>query len=345
MTVDSQNFQKGHKHIDRRFFLKNLAALGASILIGGCRRLPPITLDESHAVPSPNMTQKTPEVSLQSVDDKIEENQEVVDSVALKREIEGKYNISIMGIKAGMEMVGGKYEPDSKFPDVPLEWDVMRLQILDKSLSILPSHFYKPDYRGNRLIFLLGKQTTVGMFSSIPKIPHLVELDYKRFRLGNEKRSTMDVAHELVHIITPVDWVREQYQNANDGSQALRLVQLSPWYDQVESILGKKYLDFAPPMWEEVKRRQNYIWKNNEGWVRDPKIPVEQSPEQQERDKFAIHFGYTLRHQDYDEFIAVLGETFILGRDYFVKMFADYLGKETAEKLFQFTKKTIFRMD
>ena len=78
---------------------------------------------------------------------------------------------------------------------------------------------------------------------------------------------------------------------------------------------------------------------------KDPRETYPDSPEQVEIDEFAVDFGYTMRHRTPDEFIAVLSQNYILGKERFLSLYGLFLNATLAQSLYAFAEANIYRKD
>ncbi len=267
-----------------------------------------------------------------------------IDPVVFKEQIEKRFNIEIRTIKEVFE-ASRKLYPEDDFKGIPTEWDIERLKMLESYMELLPKHFYAPDIYGSVLRIILGRYSTIGEVSSVagytPDYPYSIELDYKRFKSEDPKLSLIDLTHELTHIHTPIISRHIEKYEGPGGIKGERLVEKSPWVDTVERIIGRSYEDFYPISTERLKEK-GYMFASgtNKGWVKNP---LSFKTTTQEEDDFANTFGYGLGHGRVKEFIAVLAQTYIQGRDYFLRMYGGYLGDTMTIDLYEFTKNEVFR--
>lgn len=215
-----------------------------------------------------------------------------------------------------------------------IPWDSRRLIMLRNILAILPDHLFKPTAVGRRTQFELrpyfyNQQARCACANPNSTIDRILLNEDSGFNPDFPQRSTEILVHELVHKVTPMDF--------DD----------SPWYEAVEQILGgsfaqkrhevyEKVLQVRPTIREELDQRNTTETEVDElGW-------------------FLRMFCYGIgreRHFDRDnsrfdtpyEFIAVLGQHFFLGRNYFLRMYGAIFDEETTRTLYNFTRDEVFK--
>lgn len=261
-------------------------------------------------------------------------------SGVVKEEIERKYNVEIKTLKELFNVQGKPHLP--MVTQSPDEWDIERLRLLDASLSVLPSHFYAEDRSSKKMRITLGIASTNGLFATAGDgYMHEIELDYKRFTPEDPRPSFIDVVHECTHLLVPETREIEEYTTP-DGVKSKRVVFKSPWYDEIESILGEPFSIFAPKMRQEVLSR-GYVFVPNKGIIRDQQHPPAETNSEKSKDIFADEFDYGFRKDYPGEFIPVLAQTYAQGKEYLYAMYREYLDGEVVDELYKFAKNNIFR--
>lgn len=324
------------QRVTRRRLLKMGATIAGSALITSPLL---VCIQEGARINKGASTQPAPQLA--------QTLESTMDPVVFKEQIEKRFNIEIRTIKEVFEASRKPY-PEDNFKDIPTEWDIERLKMLENYMELLPKHFYVPNIYGGPplpLRIILGQYSTIGERSSVmgytPYYPYSIELDYKRFKPEDPKLSLIDLTHELTHIHTPIISRRIEKYEQPGGITGEKVVEESPWADAVERIVGRNYEDFYPIFTERLKEK-GYMFASgfNKGWVKNPSAPQKSTKEE---DDFANHFGYGLGHGREKEFIAVLAQSYIQGRDYFLRMYGGYLGDTIAMGLYEFNKNEIFR--
>ncbi len=265
----------------------------------------------------------------------------------LKKEIEQKFDIRIRTLIEVYKEHSLSYS-QTEFPDMPLEWDKERLQVLQECLAALPPHFYQ-NKDGVKLTILLGDQNVPGEYSHLYKLaPYSVEVNIHKDFMASDPLFTPDrihseiaLAHELTHLQIPVtDHIENNF-----------LTEMSPWYDRITEIIGEPYEVFAPKKLLEVQDKRDSFHPKfyaNIGWLEDKKnYPLS------ETDRIAFEFWkyqeYVLtQKENYNEYIAVLSQNYFQGilmkdPDYFVRFYTMEVGEEKAKQLKQFVEEYIWR--
>jgi len=303
-SQESEEIQKIAKRLTRRQFLSKVA-IGAALL--GLLGIIP----RSHQL------------------------QEQDKEFLLKEEIERQFNVKIYTLKEIFENSGENYRPED-FPNVPTKWDTERLLLLKRSLASLPAHLYQPSPEGVKVWITLGESGYCCGFASTRKQPYQVQVGVSQFSPDNSTEAFGTLVHELVHLATPLTRREEELPGGHVYPD-------SPWFKKINSIFGEEFSKINFELWEKVEEK-NKILDEKVG----PKRPVPRgilTPDEEERADFYFHLAYGLSPERPipDEFISVLAEHYVYGKDYFFRRYSEFFPEEKVRNLFNFVKNEIFK--
>lgn len=277
----------------------------------------PTRMPETTSPPRPAKSPSPTETATTSTEDEI---------LSLKAAIEERFNISLTTVN---DVYGPKSLWSAK-PEDMVVWTLNRLKVLEQSLSLLPKHFYQPSEKGDKFTLSLdiGQRADCICGFSREVLPHRINIGTDHFE--SVENLLPEIAHEFVHLVTPM----EGKDPRSDPSKYA-----SPWYQKIDNILGKKFVNVRPELAGMAKSKV------------DPERMAIAMYGGGERLNFYEKFlygveGFTMAAYEYrlpHEFIAVLGEIYVEGKEYFYRMYGKFFPQDTVEKLYNFVKEYIFR--
>jgi len=249
--------------------------------------------------------------------------------LALEVAIENQFNINLTTVN---DVYGSKSLRSAK-PEDMVVWNLDRLGLLEKSLSALPEHFYEPSKTGDKLSISLdlGDRANCSCWYE-EVLPYRINIGIKHFESVEELLSTL--THEFVHLVMPIE-----IPMAGSRRDTSKIGELdSPWYRRIDQILGKKFEIVRPELASMAKRKV------------DPDrmtIAMYGGMRRNFYEKFLYGVeGHTMAAYGYrlpNEFIPVLGETYLEGTDRFYLMYGEFFPQDTVEQLYNFVKENIFK--
>ena len=266
-----------------------------------------------------------------------------------KKEIEAKYGIAIRTEKEMIDdpAIDIRKDPFWEEPEHPILTAISEesLDLLNKSLSFLPKHFYEPN-NGKKLTITFTNDTSSShrtlpsedpilatQFSTSNRL-HTEEITLgKTFDTQKHKDAFLALTHELTHRITP----------GTDGK-----VTPSVWFEEVDTIFGMPFKDIESRIRPQINTVMDPIKQKTQGALLN--LPESEefnllNPQEQELAIFFTRFYYGINNTNFGagELIGIMGEQYIQGKDYFKKMYDKFLPPETTEKLYEFCKDKIYR--
>lgn len=270
----------------------------------------------------------------------------------LRKSLENKFNILIKE-EEDQFYDSSNPKPNTKSPIVYPEWNQQSLLFLEKTLSLLPAHFYHPDSAGRLPVFVLvrgnGGECQCGATTG-SVFPHSIRLGIAD---ADPETNFLEyypaVVHELVHLKT---------SGPDENDKLLNM--LPEVRNKVGQILGSDFPVIRDRLWKEViEKMRPYV---KEQYQKDlllirafglgdkiKNIAKDGLNEAEfERLKFygRLHYGvaYLIVRSDTPvEFVAVMGEIYLNGKDYFKKYYGEFFEPEIVERLYDFVKDDIFR--
>lgn len=233
--------------------------------------------------------------------------------------------------------------------DTPTAWNPAQLAVLNDCLDNLPDHFTVPNAAGEPLELALSYQDCVCPSTFDEKMPHRIEFSYDRFSNSTKREDLAVVAHELTHIITPIEGEYLEYSEIF-GRQVS--IENSPWIDTITEVvqasdqfearamLGSRYRKLKQPLTGKLPRL-GFLSPEQQ----KQKIKQTLTPEEQEQYYFLERFGNTLSSplRPIHEVIAQLSENYVKGTPYFERNYRRVFSADEFKQIFDFTKTEIFR--
>ncbi len=224
-----------------------------------------------------------------------------------------------------------EYGPNN-FSNQNQDWNEENLKLLQKALSYLPKTTYQEKDK-EKVHFILGPIFSCGgdakTFTTL--YPREIMLSSSYFRPETPLTAVWALIHESVHLRTL----------PSCSSINASTIENSPYFEKLDKILGGSYVQVREELLQELKNYEEQTGiKANEGGVVKPLESVE-NPE--ELTTFQLtRFKYGISKDLPTEFIAVLAESYFLGKNYFYQMYSPFLPEENTDRLYQFVKKEIF---
>lgn len=253
----------------------------------------------------------------------------------LKERVEKRFNIKLL---VEIDVLPG---PTYRTPTMPY-WNRENLAFLEKALELLPDHFYQPDQEGQPAGIILGEKDGDGLCncggSTYPNSVNLgiakadPEIDFNKYMLV--------VVHEFTHLVA-------SYSDRQKG-----LLTKPNYVQKVEQILGTEFSTeserLRTALVSKLRPLLNDEFQKNLGLYRNVvNSMAREGLSEQEKDRFhflaRFHFGL-LNMKDMEEFLAVMGEVYLLwGKENFKKYYGEFFAPEVTENLYNFMKQEIFR--
>jgi hypothetical protein len=256
----------------------------------------------------------------------------------------------------------GEYAQEINFgpiisPEFSKEWTTTSLGYAETILNILPPHFYEPDEDGRplRITLFSLRAGAAGLmcFTENCNMEELIEYvsqDYVRRDRHPETMVTIGIndyemaltvfAHELTHRITPIEF-RDYSDKKDVGDHLLRRIPVSPWFDKIDSIFGQPYSQVAEELHETAQNSEEQFRLEHGG---EPDFKTENLSLSEMNDyNFYYYFQYGVSQKLPLEFLAVLGQNYVRGREFFVRNYGKFLSAEITESLYTFTKEDIYK--
>lgn len=201
-------------------------------------------------------------------------------------------------------------------------WDEQSLNLLEYNLKNFPKKFYQQDKNGEKVHIILDPTSHCGPNAKdfiITPYPREIMLSPLFFNPEHPLTAGWVLAHEFGHLVT-TDSCRQTD---------------SPYFDKIEAILGGNFDQVKQDLSGKIqtKAEQSNLNITEGGFV----LPIEsiKTPEQEEAVRLT-RLKYGTSNQE--EFIAVMFESYFLGKDYFFRTYEPFLGKEKTQNLYNFAK-------
>lgn len=268
----------------------------------------------------------------------------------LKKAIEDQFNTELMTRGEMWEQTYGGRLIDGH-PDLEAKWDTPTLEMLKQYLLLLPQHFYQKKEDGRRIRIVLSTFPSssdcypFGFASE--NDPCEVTVRHEVFNPNNKRDAFRLLAHESIHAVTPASV-------QNPGAKRPEWAFISPWYDKIDTIMGYRSNDVRQRLYLEVQGKRMLLGSETTDLARDLNIDQNLTKED-EKELFYRRFEYGLgylpggrgvsiyKDGSPNEFIAVLGEHYIHGKEFFSRMYGEFFPQEVVEKLYNFVKGDVFR--
>lgn len=262
-----------------------------------------------------------------------EENYFKPEEMELKKNIEKEFGVEIINYGQFLERFYGIGTPP-RFTD---RWDIDRLSLLEDLLSALPAHFLHADHRSieeNHRISIALSELVSQCFPDFPTSEdrecHTIKLDSRKLKQELRAEAFLTLVHELVHSITN----EEVVSNENHLS--------SPLFDKVDAILGTPLGDIEEEFERIAQDKMDQLLSgiDRETLLRKIKL-TDNLPEEGNRAVFYADFTYGLGN--YGEFISVLSEYYIQGKEVFFARYGEFFSEDVIQGLYDFMREHIFR--
>jgi hypothetical protein len=257
-----------------------------------------------------------------------EEKQRIAE---LKDGIANKYGIYIHTFDEISKIPSIKYiyNPSILF-NQNQEWNERNLNLLEQVISSVPKDFYEPK-NGEKVRIVLGPISICGVDprTFTPFYPRKVMLSYSHFSPERPLTASWAFVHEGVHLKTMDSCTTSKTSPPE-----------SPYFEKLSEVLEMDYKEAR----EMVLRRLDELKETGAeikegGAVR----PLELILTPQEEESFRLtRMKYGVSKDLPIEFLAVAGESYFLGKEYFYKMYIPFFPVKTVDRLYEFMKDDIF---
>lgn len=268
----------------------------------------------------------------------------------LKKVIEDQFNTEIMTRGEMWEQTYGGRLIDGH-PDLEAKWDTPTLEMLKQYLLLLPQHFYQKKEDGRRIRIVLSTFPSssdcypFGFTSE--NDPCEITIRHEVFNPNNKRDALRLLAHESIHAVTPASV-------QNPEAKRPEWIFISPWYDKIDTIMGYRSNDVRQRLYDQVQRKRILLGSEITDLARDLNIDQNLTKEEEKelfyrRLEYGLGYlpggkGVRMRERgSSNEFIAVLGEHYIHGKEFFFRMYGEFFPQEVVEKLYNFVKDDVFR--
>lgn len=253
------------------------------------------------------------------------------ESPSLKETIETQFNILLRTQKDEYEVSGKPLPQEDQHNRYTKEWDERRLRLMQTLLPLLPQHLYGPNEQGEKLKITLvaGGESNVPNSCNDSECHYLYAINLGTYFLNPDepKKAFFNLIHELTHVQTPTDTTLEHIQIEEDT--IIKKYDSSPWFEQINSILGEDFADILPELRKKVNTKRQELHQKG---IKD-----------QDMEASLERFDYGLSKTIPSEFIAVLSEFYVEGHDKFLKMYKEFFQETMVEKLYDFVKENVFQ--
>jgi len=268
------------------------------------------------------------------------------EAAKLELNIENKFNIRLMTQGQWDEEIWDGRLSEGH-PDLEAKWNMENLSLISGYLETLPAHFTKEKYKGKKLRIIITHLpfTDCDCFPD-PKGNDPDEMFISLYLITNSSKEQgfATLAHEFSHRMTPFSLPTP----VNKSESLLEQLQ-SPWFERINAILGEDFKTARLKINEKILALDPDIAKKWKLELRERKELTQE--EQKSQFLYRLAYGLGTRQELIDsekfnlptEFIGVLGENYVYGKDYFMSMYKFVLPEEIVGKLYEFTKTEIFK--
>lgn len=244
---------------------------------------------------------------------------------ALRHSIEDKFGIELQTFDNISQNPATKlFYGFENLLSVNQEWNENNLELLGKLLEYIPSDFYKPR-SGEKVNVILGPTSHCGhdIKGLTPKYAYEVMLSYSLFRPEKPLTAALVTTHEFGHLMT-----------TESCNSSLNLT----YIDKLEEILEKDFTKVQEELHAQIDDRADEfgVKVNEEGVLSSVDSLM---PENEEALRLTrLNYGT----KNSKEFMAVLFESYFMGKDYFRRMYEPFFPRETVDSLYKFARTDIF---
>lgn len=258
----------------------------------------------------------------------------------LKKLVENEFNIELHTYhdfpQAGLS--------EEYLKQVPEKWDEAQIKLLAKFLYLVPPHFYNKNFEksNNKLKFVLDKvnderqlerasccflQEGQTYHEPVIKLPGDL---FKQF----EDKAFSTLVHEMVHFVNPSD---NYLINGSDQqkAKALEEEQRKFWLE-INTTLGMN------PS-EEMNPYQRRTYELNYFTPMSTKALNKMAQVKYNSEEYYMYQTLAYGFNNLDEFVAVMGENYIHGREYFGKAYSAVFSEPVIDRLYNMTKDDIYK--
>lgn len=198
-------------------------------------------------------------------------------------------------------------------------WNNENLELLEKIFEYVPSSFYKPR-NGEKVHVILGPNSHCGhdIKGFTPKYPYEVMLSYSQFKPSKPLTAALVMAHEFGHLMTT--------ESCNSH--------LKPTYlDQLEEITGENFAQLQEELPVQIKTTAAELGVEVAQGGAFYSVDSLTSEEEEAFRLTRLNYGAT----NSKEFMAVLFESYFMGKNYFRRMYRPFFEDKT-DVLYNFIK-------
>ena len=210
------------------------------------------------------------------------------------------------------------------------EWNKTNLSLLEQAISNVPKDFYEPK-KGEQVHIILGPTSVCGLDlkTFTPFYPREIMLSYSYFSPENPLTANWVFVHEGVHLKT-----------MDSCSTSETNPPRSPYFGKLDKVLGMEYQEAR----EMVLRRLDELKETGAEIKKGGAAgSLESILTPQEEETFRLtRMNYGVSKDLPTEFLAVAGESYFLGKEYFYKMYSPFFSVKTVDRLYKFMKDDIF---
>lgn len=268
------------------------------------------------------------------------------DAARLKLDIEDNFKVRLM-THGEWDEEAWKTKLIEGHPDLSEKWNNEYLSVLSSYLSNVPPHFIKEKYKNRRLRIIITPYPSMSCEcypDSKGNDPDEIFMPPDSMSYDLKEEGFYSFAHELIHRITPLD-----LPDPIDHNKPIVEQLNSPWFEAIDTILGEDFATARFKIHDKILTIDPDIKKKRKLSVKKRRDLTEE--EQKSYFLYKLTYGLGTR-EDIEgverfnfpsEFIAVLGEYYMRGKNYFYSMSELVFPEETVGKLYEFIKTEVFR--
>ncbi|MEK7185829.1 MAG: hypothetical protein AAB675_00500 [Patescibacteria group bacterium] len=214
------------------------------------------------------------------------------------------------------------------------DWNKENLDLLDRVLSYLPKSLYEPREDGEKVHIILGPASICGwdVKTFTPDYPREVMASYSYFRAENPLSAAWVMAHEFAHLQT--------MDSCTTGDKS-HLTETSPYFKKIDEILEGEFVDVKKGLSGKLGEQESQFEEEIEDGGRILPVDYIKTPEEEQKVRLT-RFKYGISKDMPSEFIAVIAESYFLGRDYFQRMYGPFFPQDVVDSLYEFARDDIF---
>lgn len=115
----------------------------------------------------------------------------------------------------------------------------------------------------------------------------------------------------------------------------------SPYFAKVEEILGGSFTQVRSDILVKIGQQEEVLGREIE--IANPGFVLDDVKNDEDLIVFAVsRLKYAFSGDVPSEFLAVLGEFYYFGKEYFYRVFGQFFAVDVVDKLYEFTREEIF---